>query len=123
MMGQRGRWKGLDEDVSDDQMDIARGRGMVDSRFQGAQALDGTHNAIMVATDYISDGQRDYGNIDATDYYIAPAFLDKLTVHCVKNFLNLPKIKVPLILGIWGGKGQGKSFQCELAFKRMGISP
>ena len=25
-----------------------------------------------------------------------------------KNFLDLPKIKVPLILGIWGGKGQGE---------------
>ncbi len=24
---------------------------------------------------------------------------------------DLPKIKVPLILGIWGGKGQGKTFQ------------
>ena len=25
--------------------------------------------------------------------------------------MDLPKIKVPLILGIWGGKGQGKTFQ------------
>ncbi len=31
-----------------------------------------------------------------------------------KNFLELPKIKVPLILGIWGGKGQGKTFQVRL---------
>ncbi|KAE8673770.1 Ribulose bisphosphate carboxylase/oxygenase activase 1 [Hibiscus syriacus] len=31
--------------------------------------------------------------------------------------------KVPLILGIWGGKGQGKSFQCELVFAKMGINP
>ena len=30
---------------------------------------------------------------------------------------------MPLILGIWGGKGQGKAFQVELAFKRLGISP
>lgn len=57
------------------------------------------------------------------DYYISPAFLDKMTVHVVKNFLDLPKIKVPLILGIWGGKGQGKTFQVELAFKRLGINP
>ena len=47
-------------------------------------------------------------------FYIAPAFMDKIVVHITKNFLNLPNIKVPLILGIWGGKGQGKSFQCEL---------
>jgi hypothetical protein len=37
--------------------------------------------------------------------------------------MDLPKIKVPLILGIWGGKGQGKTFQCGLAFKKLGISP
>ena len=40
-----------------------------------------------------------------------------------KNFLELPKIKVPLILGIWGGKGQGKTFQCTLGYKKLGINP
>eukprot|EP00252_Welwitschia_mirabilis_P010600 TRINITY_DN23930_c0_g1_i8.p1 TRINITY_DN23930_c0_g1~~TRINITY_DN23930_c0_g1_i8.p1 ORF type:complete len:397 (-),score=69.70 TRINITY_DN23930_c0_g1_i8:361-1551(-) len=37
------------------------------------------------------------------DYYIAPVFMDKI--------------------GIWGGKGQGKSFQTELIFKAMGVEP
>jgi len=27
------------------------------------------------------------------------------------------------IAGVWGGKGQGKSFQTELIFKAMGIEP
>ncbi|MBF2066701.1 MAG: ribulose bisphosphate carboxylase small subunit [Calothrix sp. C42_A2020_038] len=54
-------------------------------------------------------------------YYIAPRFLDKLAVHITKNFLNLPAVRVPLILGIHGRKGEGKSFQCELVFERMGI--
>jgi ribulose bisphosphate carboxylase small subunit len=54
-------------------------------------------------------------------YYIAPSFLDKLAVHITKNFLNLPGIRVPLILGIHGRKGEGKSFQCELVFDKMGI--
>merc|ERR1719236_358399 len=54
---------------------------------------------------------------------IAKAFLDKFTIHVAKNFLKLPKIKVPLILGIWGGKGQGKTFQCTLAYKKLGINP
>ncbi|PKI72209.1 hypothetical protein CRG98_007407 [Punica granatum] len=49
--------------------------------------------------------------------------MDKVVIHMTKNFLNLPNIKVPLILGVWGGKGQGKSFQCELVFAKMGISP
>ena len=56
-------------------------------------------------------------------YYISPSFLDKMSIHVAKNFLDLPKIKVPLILGIWGGKGQGKTFQCALAYKKLGIAP
>jgi ribulose bisphosphate carboxylase small subunit len=54
-------------------------------------------------------------------YYIAPRFLDKLAVHITKNFLKLPGIRVPIILGIHGRKGEGKSFQCELVFEKMGI--
>jgi hypothetical protein len=46
--------------------------------------------------------------------------MDKLVVHITKNLMTLPSIKVPLILGIWGGTGQGKLFQCELVFE-MGI--
>jgi ribulose bisphosphate carboxylase small subunit len=54
-------------------------------------------------------------------YYISPRFLDKVAVHITKNFLDLPGVRVPLILGIHGHKGEGKSFQCELIFQRMGI--
>lgn len=55
-------------------------------------------------------------------YYIAPRFLEKLAIHITKNYLNLPNVKVPLILGVHGRKGEGKSFQCELVFERMGIN-
>jgi ribulose bisphosphate carboxylase small subunit len=55
-------------------------------------------------------------------YYIAPRFLDKLSVHITKNYLNLPNVKVPLILGVHGRKGEGKSFQCELVYERMGVN-
>lgn len=54
-------------------------------------------------------------------YYISPRFLDKLSVHITKNYLDLPGVRVPLILGIHGRKGEGKSFQCELVFERMGV--
>ena len=54
-------------------------------------------------------------------YYIAPSFLNKLAVHITKNYLDLPQVNVPLILGIHGRKGEGKTFQCELAFERMGV--
>jgi len=56
-------------------------------------------------------------------YYISPKFIDKLAVHITKNFLGIPGVRVPLILGIHGRKGEGKSFQCELVFERMGIEP
>merc|ERR1719383_1402054 len=46
-----------------------------------------------------------------------------MAIHIAKNYMDLPKIKVPLILGIWGGKGNGKTFQVELAYKKLGINP
>jgi len=54
-------------------------------------------------------------------YYISPRFLDKLAIHITKNYLNLDGVKVPLILGVHGHKGEGKTFQCELVYERMGI--
>ncbi|GLT93059.1 hypothetical protein SLE2022_108650 [Rubroshorea leprosula] len=120
---EKDKWRGLAYDVSDDQQDITRGKGMVDTLFQAPMG-DGTHYAVMSSYEYMSQGLRTYNldnNMDG--FYIAPAFMDKLVVHITKNFMALPNIKVPLILGIWGGKGQGKSFQCELVFAKMGINP
>ncbi|GAA0140814.1 hypothetical protein LIER_02100 [Lithospermum erythrorhizon] len=116
------KWKGLAFDFSDDQQDISRGKGMVDSLFQAPMG-DGTHVPIMNSYEYISQGLKQLDNKTADGLYIAPAFMDKLIVHITKNYMSLPNIKVPLILGIWGGKGQGKSFQCELVFAKMGINP
>ncbi|KAK0585563.1 hypothetical protein LWI29_030543 [Acer saccharum] len=117
------KWGGLAFDTSDDQQDITRGKGMVDTLFQAPMG-SGTHDAVLSSYDYISSGQRQYSLDNRMDgFYIAPAFMDKLVVHITKNFMNLPNIKIPLILGIWGGKGQGKSFQCELVFAKMGINP
>lgn len=56
-------------------------------------------------------------------YYISPRFLDTVAIHITKNFMDLPEVRVPLILGIHGRKGEGKSFQCELVFQHMGIEP
>ncbi|KAF5833834.1 Rubisco activase [Dunaliella salina] len=121
---QSGRWKAIDAgvDQSDDQQDIQRARGMTDSLFQGFGGAAGTNNPILSSHDYISAARTSFNNIE-DGYYISPAFLDKMTVHVAKNFMDLPKVKVPLILGIWGGKGQGKTFQCALAYKKLGIAP
>ena len=54
-------------------------------------------------------------------YFVSPRFTEKVAVHVVKNFLNLPRVPVPLILGIHGKKGEGKTFQCNLVFEQMGI--
>nr|ABI94076.1 chloroplast ribulose-1,5-bisphosphate carboxylase/oxygenase activase large protein isoform [Acer rubrum] len=119
---EKDKWRGLAYDTSDDQQDITRGKGLVDSLFQ-APSGTGTHYAVMSSYDYISTGLRTYLENSMDGFYIAPAFMDKLVVHITKNFMSLPNIKIPLILGIWGGKGQGKSFQCELVFAKMGITP
>ncbi|KAG2427478.1 hypothetical protein HXX76_012411 [Chlamydomonas incerta] len=121
---QMGRWRSIDAgvDASDDQQDITRGREMVDDLFQGGFGAGGTHNAVMSSTDYLSQARASFNNIE-DGFYISPAFMDKMTIHIAKNFMDLPKIKVPLILGIWGGKGQGKTFQCALAYKKLGIAP
>ncbi|KAK9290081.1 hypothetical protein L1049_008245 [Liquidambar formosana] len=53
------KWKGLAFDTSDDQQDITRGKGMVDSLFQAPMG-SGTHYAIMSSYDYISAGLRQW---------------------------------------------------------------
>jgi len=51
------RWKGLAYDISDDQQDITRGKGLVDSLFQAPQDA-GTHYAVMSSYEYLSTGLR-----------------------------------------------------------------
>ena len=60
------------------------------------------------------------------DYAIPPRFMDAVSLHLVKNFLaesGQLSQGVPLILGIWGAKGCGKSFNVELVLKKMGVQP
>lgn len=52
------RWAGLAYDMSDDQQDITRGKGMVDSLFQAPQEA-GTHYAVLSSYEYISQGLRE----------------------------------------------------------------
>jgi len=95
---------------------------MIDSLFTG--------NILGHVSD-IADGTlrnyefRTFNNL-VGEYYVAPKFLDAVALHITKNFLSDfgffdTMTKVPLILGIWGGKGQGKSFQTELIFKKLGV--
>jgi hypothetical protein len=51
------RWKGLAYDISDDQQDITRGKGLVDSLFE-APTGDGTHEAVLSSYEHLSKGLR-----------------------------------------------------------------
>ncbi|KAG8066528.1 hypothetical protein GUJ93_ZPchr0004g39449 [Zizania palustris] len=102
-------------------MNIAVGArsGVVDDLFVGN--FLGKDSDIVF--DYRQKATRTFQYLQG-DYYIAPLFLDKVACHIVKNYIaHLLDIKIPLILGIWGGKGQGKTFQTELIFRAMGIEP
>ncbi|XP_068647085.1 ribulose bisphosphate carboxylase/oxygenase activase, chloroplastic [Aristolochia californica] len=104
-----------------DNMNIAVGakQGVIDDLFVG--------NFLGKDADFVFDYRqkvtRTFEYLQG-DYYIAPLFMDKIVCHIVKNYIvHLLNTKVPLILGIWGGKGQGKTFQTELIFRAMGIEP
>lgn len=51
------KWKGLAFDISDDQQDITRGKGMVDSLFQAPTGA-GTHDPVLSSYEYLSAGLR-----------------------------------------------------------------
>lgn len=104
-----------------DNMNIAVGarKGVIDDLFVGE--FLGKDSDIVF--DYRQKATRSFEYLQG-DYYIAPLFLDKVACHIVKNFIApLLNTKVPLILGVWGGKGQGKTFQTELIFRAMGVEP
>lgn len=46
------------------QQDISRGRGMIDSLFQGGAGQGGTQNAILSSEEYLSQAQRHLNNIE-----------------------------------------------------------
>ncbi|XP_057457786.1 ribulose bisphosphate carboxylase/oxygenase activase, chloroplastic isoform X1 [Lotus japonicus] len=128
-----------------DNMNIAVGQraGVIDDLFAGN--FLGKDSDIVF--DYRQKATRSFQYLQG-DYYIAPLFMDKVgkfsqngpistfishfdavrqlgkICHIAKNYLaHLLNVKVPLILGIWGGKGQGKTFQTELIFQAMGMEP
>ncbi|KAK4396208.1 Ribulose bisphosphate carboxylase/oxygenase activase 1, chloroplastic [Sesamum angolense] len=53
------RWKGLVTDISDDQQDITRGKGMVDTLFQAPLGA-GTHDPVLSSYEYLSAGLRQF---------------------------------------------------------------
>ncbi|KAJ0539871.1 putative ATPase, AAA-type, core, P-loop containing nucleoside triphosphate hydrolase [Helianthus annuus] len=129
-LSEQSAWEATDAEGNDylyrlgkesENMNIAVGAraGVIDDLFVG----DFLGKDSDIVFDYRQKVTRSFEYLQG-DYYIAPAFMDKVVVHIVKNYLaHLLNTNVPLILGVWGGKGQGKTFQTELIFQAMGILP
>lgn len=56
-------------------------------------------------------------------YVVPERFKIVVALHIVKNLLLIPGVRTPLLLGIHGPKGEGKTYQCEIVFTEMGIVP
>lgn len=56
-----------------------------------------------------------------SEVFISPRFQQVVALHVLKNNLKRADVQVPLLLGIHGPSGEGKTFQCEYVLKRMGV--
>ncbi len=53
--------------------------------------------------------------------YIPERFIKTVTLHILKNQFSENSLRVPLLLGIHGKPGDGKTFQCEQVLKHLGV--
>jgi ATP-dependent 26S proteasome regulatory subunit len=56
-----------------------------------------------------------------SEVYISERFRRVVVLHILKNLLKRAEVQVPLLLGIHGPSGEGKTFQCEHILKSMGV--
>ena len=56
-----------------------------------------------------------------TDFFISKRFQRVVILHILKNLLRHADVQVPLLLGIHGPSGEGKTYQCEHILKSMGV--
>lgn len=54
--------------------------------------------------------------------YVAERFRRTIALHIVKNLFTKLPVRVPLILGIHGPSGYGKTYQCEHVLTEMGVT-
>ena len=86
---------------------------------------------IGVFADIASTGfrQTELRSLSATPDGLKPParFLDLVATHIVKNKLvetgSIPPASVPLVLGVWGEKGVGKTFNLDLSLRLIGVQP
>lgn len=56
-----------------------------------------------------------------TEVFISKRFQQVVSLHMLKNLLRGVEAQVPLLLGIHGPSGEGKTYQCEHILKDMGV--
>ena len=111
-------------------IDMGANKRFLDDKFVGPNEnfTMGAESDIASGKYRYKDAVREFGNLANSRFYVSPRFLDRVALHVVKNILADTEKggvteNVPLILGVWGAKGQGKTFQLELACRTMGITP
>ena len=57
---------------------------------------------------------------EAGEFVVPVRFRQVVTMHLLMQVTNVPTLAVPLILGIHGPPGTGKTFQCELILRELG---
>jgi len=112
-------------------IEVGAKAGNLDSKFIGASDA----KFVLGAESDIASGKyrrdmrgevRKFNNL-VGNFYISPVFMDRVGMHVIKNLMcnrvpQMKRLQIPLILGIWGGKGVGKTFQTELILKEMGVT-
>ena len=103
-------------------IDMGARKGLIDDLFlsKGDGSFSMGVQADIASGVLRTEELRTFANL-VGDYHVPPRFMDAVTMHIVKNHLAEQKMLtgVPLILGIWGAKGVGKSFNVELACKAL----
>jgi len=56
-----------------------------------------------------------------SQFYLSKRFQRVVVLHVLKNNMRRVDVQVPLLLGIHGPTGEGKTFQCEQILKKMGV--
>ncbi|CEF97602.1 P-loop containing nucleoside triphosphate hydrolase [Ostreococcus tauri] len=83
-------------------------------------------DADVASGEHREGGFRSFGNVEG-EFYVPERFMERVATHVAKNLLadrdGLRSAKPAVMLGIWGHKGCGKTFNVELACKRMGLMP
>ncbi|KAL4447796.1 hypothetical protein ABPG75_005015 [Micractinium tetrahymenae] len=82
-------------------------------------------DADVARVDFRQTGVRSLSHLPA-GLEPSPRFLERVSVHYARNLLagaGLLQGPVPLVMGIWGPKGVGKTFTLELCLRRMGVMP